>query len=68
MNVQESSSFSVQLKRYLVIIARDGVSDTLLKKTPAQVFSSDLCKIFQNTILMELHRVSASKCNSYGTI
>ena len=33
------SSFSEQLKRWLVIITRDGVSDTLLKKSPAQLFS-----------------------------
>ena len=42
--------------------------DTLLEKIPARLFSWDFCDTFKNTFLIELLRVTASKCHFQGII
>ena len=68
--VQDCLLRKVHLRRSLFFnkVASLYQPDTLLKKSPAQVFSCDFREIFKNIFLMELLRVTASKCHFQGSI
>ena len=60
-NSHENTCVGVSLSRSLLSLSRSPRSHaTLLKKTPAQVFSCEFCEIFKNTFLTELLRMPAS--------
>ena len=60
-NSYENTCAGVSLSRSLLSLSRSPRSHaTLLKKTPAQVFSCEFCEIFKNTFLTELLRMPAS--------
>ena len=60
-NSHENTCVGVSLSRSLLSLSRSPRShETLLKKTPAQVFSCEFCEIFNNTFLTELLRMPAS--------
>ena len=60
-NSHENTCVGVSLSWSLLSLSRSPRSHaTLLKKTPAQVFSCEFCEIFKNTFLTELLRMPAS--------
>ena len=62
-NSYENTCAGVSLSRSLLSLSRSPRSHaTLLKKTPAQVFSCEFCEIFKNTFFKntELLRMPAS--------
>ena len=56
------------LESLFIKVARAGpMTYNFMKETPAQVFSSKICKIFKNTYFEEHLRETASKFNFHTT-